>query len=81
VVEVKSKPVLRDVKHHIRRMEIMREHYEKRHDDRKLYGAIAGAVFGQEEKESTLEAGMFVLEPSGDTMKMSIPEGFVPREW
>lgn len=44
-----------------------------------IYGAIAGAVFGGEEKQAVLEAGFYALEQSGDTMKMDIPGGFVPR--
>ena len=48
---------------------------------RKIHGAIAGAVFTKGVKKLTLEAGMYVLEQSGDTMKMDVPKGFVPREW
>jgi predicted AAA+ superfamily ATPase len=80
-VEVKTKPVIKDVEHHIKRLEILKEYCEKRRDDRKIRGAIAGAVYGREEMKETLEAGMYVLEQSGDTMKMAIPENFVPREW
>jgi predicted AAA+ superfamily ATPase len=80
-VEVKTTPAVKDVEHHIRRLEILREHRNKKHDDRKIRGALAGAIFGNEEKAATLEAGMYVLEQSGDTMKMEIPEGFKPREW
>ncbi|MCL2044617.1 MAG: hypothetical protein FWG89_10815 [Treponema sp.] len=50
-------------------------------DKRKIHGAIAGAVFGQEEKYAVIEAGMYVLEQSGDTIKMDIPHTFVPKEW
>lgn len=28
-----------------------------------------------------IEAGLFVIEQSGDTMKIDVPEGFQPREW
>jgi len=80
-VEVKAKPKMKDIEHHIKRLEILREHRDKKHDSRKIYGAIAGAVFGTEEKEASIAAGFYVIEQSGDTMKIDIPDGFVPSEW
>ena len=80
-VEVKSKPSVNDVDHHIRRIEILRESREKFPYQRKIMGAIAGAIFGAEEKEATCQAGMYVIEQSGDTMKIDMPQGFVPQEW
>jgi len=81
-VEVKIKPKVSDVEHHIRRLEIFREYRNKRHrDERKIMGAIAGAIFGKQEKTAVIEAGMYVIEQSGDTMKIDMPEGFIPREW
>jgi len=80
-VEVKAEPRIKDIEHHIKRLEILREHRKKKRDDRKIYGAIAGAVFGHEEKQATIEAGFYVLEQSGDTMKMDIPHDFIPRKW
>jgi hypothetical protein len=80
-IEVKSKPVIKDIEHHIKRLEILREHRNKHHDKRKVRGAIAGAVFLPEAKKAVLEAGFYVIEQSGDTMCIDLPEGFVPREW
>ena len=80
-VEVKATPALKHVEHHVKRLELLRESRNKKNDKRIIRGAIAGAIFGNAEKEATLEAGMYVLEQSGDTMKMEIPRGFVPREW
>ncbi|MDR0315617.1 MAG: YraN family protein [Treponema sp.] len=80
-VEVKTEPKQKDIERHIKRLEILRESRNKRNDNRKIQGAIAGAIFGSEEKEATIEAGMYVLEQSGDTMKMDIPGDFVAREW
>jgi len=80
-VEVKAKVHINDIKHHIKRLEILKEHRNKHHDTRKIQGAIAGAIFGNAEKKAVIKAGFFVLEQSGDTVKMEIPEGFVPREF
>jgi predicted GTPase len=44
-------------------------------------GAIAGAIYEDEVKEAVSEAGFFVIEQSGDTMKIDVPDGFVPREF
>ena len=79
-VEVKTRPRASYIEHHLRRMELLREHKDRRGDRRKVRGAIAGAVFPQEEKEAAAAAGLYVIEQSGDTMKLSIPEGFVPLE-
>ena len=80
-VEVKTKPAVRDIEYHIRRLEILREDKDKQRDRRKIFVAMAGAIFEDAEKRAVLEAGMYVLEQSGDTMKINIPDGFVPREW
>lgn len=80
-VEVKSKPAEKDIPHHIKRLEILREHRDKRNDKRKIRGAIAGAVFAQEVKKAASEAGLYVIEQSGDTMKFDLPGGFIAREW
>ena len=80
-VEVKSKPVEKDIEHHTNRLKILREHRNKHRDMRKIRGAIAGAVFPAKLKEAAIAAGFYVLEQSGDTMKMDIPDDFVPHEW
>ena len=80
-VEVKSKPKVKHIEEHIKRLEILREYRRKINDNRQVEGAIAGAVFGSEEKKATIEAGLYVIEQSGDTMKINVPDGFVPRKW
>jgi len=80
-VEVKAKPHIKDIEHHIKRLEILKKHWSKHHDKRTIQGAIAGAIFGSAEKKAVIEAGFFVLVQSGDTMKIEIPEDFVPREF
>jgi len=81
-VEVKTRPREKDIEHHIKRLEILKEQRRKSNNTpKKIYGAIAGAVFGENEKQTAIDAGFYVLEQSGDTMKMDIPDNFVPREW
>jgi len=80
-VEVKAKVHSKDIEHHVKRLELLRKHWNKRGDKRVIQGAIAGAIFGSVEKEAAIEAGLYVLVQSGDTMKLELPEGFVPQDW
>jgi len=80
-VEVKITVRPQDIEHHIKRLEILKEYRSKRNDTRTIQGAIAGAIFGEEEKKAVIEAGFYALVQSGDTMKLEIPEGFVPRKF
>jgi hypothetical protein len=80
-VEVKSRPTEKDAAHHENRLKILREHKNRRNDTRKIRGAIAGAVFPEGAKAAAIEAGLYVIEQSGDTMKITVPEGFSPRNW
>jgi hypothetical protein len=81
-VEVKSKPTEKDIAHHIGRLEILRDWRKKRQEKpKRILGAIAGAVFPKSLMEAVIEAGLYVIEQTGDTMQISVPEGFKPREW
>ena len=62
-------------------MEVLRRIADSRNDKRKYRGAIAGAILTDQTREYARKAGFYVIEQSGDTMKLDIPEGFVPREW
>ena len=81
VVEVKAKPNQKDVKDHIDRMEILRQRADVRQDKRTFQGAIAGAIMSNEIRKHILKNGFYVIEQTGDTVKINIPEGFKPRQW
>jgi hypothetical protein len=81
-VEVKAKLLENDVKEHLERMEIIRRRArESRNDQRKYRGALAGAIVSKAIRNYALKKGFYVIEQSGDTVKIDVPEGFVPREW
>ena len=80
-IEVKSKPKLADVDNHIRRLEKLRQAADRRHDSRRFQGAMAGAIMNSAVREYALQMGLYVIEQTGDTVLINIPEGFVPREW
>ena len=80
-VEVKAKPNQKDVDDHIGRMEILRRRADARHDTRKFQGAIAGAIMSEAVRNYAHKTGFYVIEQTGDTVKIAIPEGFTPGEW
>jgi hypothetical protein len=80
-VEVKTNLTVNDVKDHARRMEKLRAYADEHGDRRKLVGAVAGAIASEGAKAFAVKSGFFVLEQSGDTVRINVPEGFKPREW
>jgi hypothetical protein len=80
-VEIKANLREQDVDRHIKRMDILRGYLDERGDKRRLLGAAAGAVLNTIVKEYALEKGFYVIEQSGDTVKIEAPEGFTPKVW
>ena len=80
-VKLTEIPEVKHIAKHISRLEILRDHQHKRNNLRQVEGAIAGAIFGVEEKKATIEAGLYVIEQSGDTMKINVPDDFLPRRF
>jgi len=81
VVEVKAKPKQKEVDAHIKRMDILRRRADARNDKRTFMGAIAGAIMTNEMRAYILKTGFYAIEQTGDTVKISAPEGFKPRSW
>jgi hypothetical protein len=80
LVEVKAKPKIEDIEKHIKRIHLYCRHRKKLiKDKRKVIGAIAGAIFPSEVRNATLQAGLFVITQSDDTVKIDIPENFKPH--
>jgi len=81
-VEVKSKPTFDDVRRHIDRMNRLQVYANGKGDQRKYLGAIGGMVFGDNVRNFALKCGFYVIEPSGNTFNVIVPEGkYKPREW
>jgi F0F1-type ATP synthase membrane subunit b/b' len=80
-VEVKSKLLASHVQDHLERMDILRA-YADEHNDRRIWiGAVGGALLATDARKAALKAGFYLLEQSGDTVKIAVPEDFKPREW
>ena len=80
-VEVKAKLGRGDIGDQAKRMKKLREIYSQKGDKRKLYGAVALAVCRATDRQMAHKAGFYLLEQSGDTVKLEVSEGFVPKEW
>ena len=80
-VEVKSKPSDDDVKDHVRRLEKLRCYKDEIGDKRKIHGALAGAIMTDTVRNAALKAGLYVITQTGDTVKIDVPKGFVPKVW
>jgi hypothetical protein len=78
-VEVKSKPVFKDIAHHIKRLQILQRYFSKNPGfHKKIAGALAGATFSNDLKQAAIEAGLYVIVPSGSSIKLDIPQNFEP---
>ena len=79
-VEVKAKAKQADVDKHLSRMDILRRTANP-NDNRKYLGAIAVAIMEDEIRDYIIQNGFYAIEQTGDTVKLTIPQGFTPREW
>jgi hypothetical protein len=59
----------------------LRKYADEHNDKRDLIGAAAGAIVPDGVKKFALSNGFYVIEQSGDTLKIDVPPGFVPRKW
>ena len=80
LVEVKTKLTTEYVKEHIKRLEKMRKYADLHDDKRTFLGAVAGVVMTANVKKYALEQGLFVIEPTGETLYITPPNG-KPKEW
>jgi hypothetical protein len=79
-VEVKLTLKREDVDDHVRRMERIRQYANLHNDKRQFFGAIAATVIDEDAKRYALKQGFFIIEPSGEDVKI-IPPASKPRVW
>jgi hypothetical protein len=78
-VEVKTKLQNEDVDDHLLRMEKVREYANVHGDKREFLGAIAAAIVENSARAYALKKGFFVIEPSGENIKITKPA--VEKVW
>jgi hypothetical protein len=72
-VEIKTQANIQDVKDHVERMELLRRHLDFHNDKRKLYGALAAAIFPGNVLEFAKKQGFYIIRQSGDTVAIEPP--------
>ncbi|MDR3302564.1 MAG: hypothetical protein LBT01_08595 [Spirochaetaceae bacterium] len=80
-VEIKGKLLKRDVDDHLERMKVLHDYAKEHGDKRKLLGAVAGGITRKDARDYAVKSGFYVLEQSGDTLKIEMPKGFKPKTW
>jgi hypothetical protein len=80
-IEVKARLREKDVEDHMRRMGVLRAYFDDHRDTRKLLGAMAGAVMMEEARIRAETEGFYVIEQTGDTVRIVETEGWTPKEW
>jgi hypothetical protein len=79
-VEIKVKPQMGDITHHVERLKILQQYFTKqRVNGKKVIGALAGAVFEDKIKSAAIENGLYVIVQSGKAIKIDVPKNFQPK--
>jgi len=79
-VEVKTTLRQSDIDDHLVRMEKIQKYAGENGDKRRFMGAMAAFNTDENTKNYALNKGLFVIEPRGDDVKVTKPEGEV-RVW
>ncbi|MBF0295033.1 MAG: DUF3782 domain-containing protein [Magnetococcales bacterium] len=80
LVEVKSKLEVGDVREHLERLGDFKEFFP-RFAGYRVYGAVAAMVMDDNIMRFAINQGLFVIEQTGDTLRMANAADFEPRTW
>ena len=81
-VEVKREAEIRDIDHHLKRMELIKKYPPAEVIGKKLLGAISGGIVPPDTQMYAHQAGFFVLELKGEAVELiKPPNGFSPKVW
>jgi hypothetical protein len=81
-VEIKTELSIEDVDDHLKRMEKIRQYMDSHKDNRKLVGAVAGAVVSKNVLTYAQKKGFFVLVQTGDSIAIAkMSKDFKLKEW
>ena len=80
-VEVKTELSVGDIDGHIERLTKIREYMNGRKDNRKLVGAVAGEIVGENVLNYAHRKGLYVLTQTGDSVAVCVPNDFIRHEW
>ncbi|GMO43957.1 MAG: hypothetical protein Ta2B_24630 [Termitinemataceae bacterium] len=72
----------KDIDHHLRRMELIKEYPPAECKGKKLLGAIAGGTVEADAAEYAHSVGFFVLELTGESVQLAkAPVDFIVKQW
>ena len=81
-VEVKTRPTQEDVKRHILRMQQIQKYTPGIIENKRVYGAIAGAIIDKDVLDAAFEAGFYVISQTDDNVDIIPPPAdFVAKYW
>ena len=80
VVEVKSRFTDSDIKDFLDKLKEFKEFFPD-YKDKKIFGAIAAIVMGENVKKFAYKQGLFVIAQRGDTVQIVNDEKFEPKSW
>lgn len=80
IIVVEPEPAIRDVREHFERIQKVKRYAVLHGDMRKQTGAVAGMTFNKRTRDFVLSNGLYLIEPSEETIKITMPECPV-REW
>ena len=80
LVEVKSHLQVEDVRAHLNRLAKFKPFFP-RYAACQVYGAVAGIVMDAEADQFAINKGLFVIEQSGETVRLANEQTFNPRVW
>jgi hypothetical protein len=80
LVEVKTNLTVDDVKEHKERLEKFRLVADAKNDKRQFIAAVGGGVVQENIQEFATKQGMFVVQQSGENVKVIPPKG-KPKVW
>ena len=78
LVEAKSNLKVEDVRNHLQRMEEFKAFFH-RYANCQVYGAVAGIVVDSDADMFAMKQGLFVIEQSGETVKLANSQDFKPK--
>lgn len=80
LVEVKSRLQVEDVRIHLERIAQFKSFFP-RYANCRVYGAVAGIVVESEADQFAMNQGLFVIEQSGETVRLANDMAFEPKVW
>lgn len=80
-VEIKATLKIRHVDQHVERLELLQAEADKAGKPISYFGAVAGAIINDGVKPYALGQGLYVIEQTGDAVRINAPPDFTPRRW